>query len=329
VSDDLLARATAGDGAAFEVLVAGQRRELSAYAYRMLGSFHDAEDAVQETLLAAWRGLGAFQARSSVRTWLYRICTNVCLRHAARARARRLTPDLWPARENTADLGEAVEGPWVEPYPAADDSAVLREGVELAWVAALQHLSPIQRAVLVLREVLEFAAAEVARMLETTVAAVNSALQRARATMQGRASRDTQSGELTRLGDAGVRRLVEQFVRFWEAADIDGITALLTEDVRLAMPPLPAWFDGLPDVRRFFTERIFATSWRLLPVGANGQLAFACYQQNLDGMFVPATVTLVELRGAQIAGLTSFCDPASYRSFELPATLSEELSDLR
>ena len=288
----------------------------------MLGSVHDADDAVQETLLAAWRGLGAFEGRSSLRSWLYRIATHACLRLAAnRHRALR----YGPPRTNTGDLAEPV---WLEPYPEtelADDAAdpearyTEREGVELAFVAALQRLPASQRAVLILREVLQFSAAEVADVLDRSVAAVNSSLQRARRAMAGQPARDSQRAELGALGEDGRRELVAAFVRAWERGDVPAMVSLLAEDARFGMPPLPAWFRGRDDVIRFMAERMWATPWRLTPVRASGQLAFACYQRTADGEpYRLGAINVVTLRDGRIAELTGFLDPAVGRRFALP-----------
>lgn len=215
--------------AEFERLIAGYRGELSAHCYRMLGSTQDAEDALQETMLAAWKGLPGFEGRSSMRSWLYRICTNVCLRMSSRRPKRIMSPDHGPARRDTSDLGEPVMGPiWLEPWPddvVADEPGpaatyLRREGVELAFVAALQHLPGNQRAVLILREVLEYSAAEVAQILDTTPASVNSALQRARKTVSERVPPVSQQAELAALGEDGRRELIAEFVAAWERAEI-------------------------------------------------------------------------------------------------------------
>jgi RNA polymerase sigma-70 factor (TIGR02960 family) len=312
----LLAAARGGDQRAFEHLVATYRVELLAHCYRLLGAVHDAEDALQEALLGAWRGLAGFAGRSSVRTWLYTICTNACLRQIARRPKRILTPDFGRAFQQTADLGEPVTAPiWLEPWP--DDPAdtyVRRESVELAFVAALQHLPATQRAVLILREVLEFSAAEVAAMLDTTPAAVNSALQRARKAVEERVPERSQQAELAALGTDGQRALVDAFVSAWERADVAALLDLLTEDVTFTMPPLPAWFDGRSSVRRFFTERVFETPWRLAPVRANAQLAVVCYQGGPAGFRLGA-VNVLTVREGLVAALHGFLDPAVTEKF--------------
>jgi RNA polymerase sigma-70 factor (TIGR02960 family) len=323
--DQLVALARAGDATAFEGLVDRYRRELFAHCYRLLGSAHDAEDALQESLLAAWRGLAGFEHRSSLRTWLYRVSTNACLRLMSRRPQRLLTPDYGPPRTDTADLGAPVSGPiWLEPWlddePAADPHeadpairSVRRETVELAFVAALQHLPGTQRAVLLLRDVLEFSAAETATILDTTPASVNSALQRARKAIGERAPDISQAVELDALGDDGQRELVEAFMSAWEAADIEGLTALLTDDARFSMPPLPAWFDGRAAVARFFAERVFATPWRLVPIRINGQPGFACYLREPGAAdFRLGAVNALTLRGGRISAITGFLDPAMH-----------------
>ena len=316
--------------------MAGYRDELYAHCYRMLGSVQDAEDALQESLLAAWRGLAGFEGRSSLRAWLYRVSTNACLRLIGRRPRRMLSVDHGPPWRDPGELGEWVDGPvWLEPWPdqapapepgGADPAAsyLRRESVELAFVAALQHLPGTQRAVLILREVLQFSAAEVARILDTTPAAVNSALQRARKAVDQRVPRTSQRAELEALGADGRRGLVDAFVAAWERADVPAILELLAEDARFTMPPLPAWFLGREDVGRFLSERMFATPWRLLPVGANGQLAFACYQGDPgDGRLRLGAVNVLSLRGRRIVWLAGFLDPGVHRRFGLPVELPD------
>jgi RNA polymerase sigma-70 factor (ECF subfamily) len=307
----------------FEGLVAAHRRELLAHCYRMLGSIQDAEDALQEALLGAWRGWAGFEGRSSARAWLYRICTNACLRLLSRRPRRMLSPEHGPALKQTADLGQPVPGPiWLEPWPgeapeAAGESDpesdyLRRESVELAFVAALRHLPGTQRAVLILREVLEFPAGEVADLLDTTPASVNSALQRARKALAERVPATSQRAELDALGEAGRRELVDAFVGAWERGDVEALTALLAEDARFTMPPLPAWFDGRADVAMFMRERLFTTPWKLRAITVNGQPGFACYQDGKLG-----AINALTIRDGRIAEISGFVDPALHRYFEV------------
>jgi RNA polymerase sigma-70 factor (ECF subfamily) len=242
-----------------------------------------------------------------------------------------LSFDHGPARSEVGDLGDPVTGPvWFEPWPddlPADDEPdpaaayQRRESVELAFVAALQHLPGTQRAVLILREVLGFTAAEVAGILDTTPASVNSAMQRARATVQQRMPQRTQQAELAALGPGRRRDLVDAFVTAWERADVPALLDLLTEDARFTMPPLPAWFDGREAVGRFLAERVFATPWRLVPIAANGQPAFACYQ--FDGeRFRLGAVNVLGLRDGRISWIAGFVDPELYPYFALPTEFS-------
>jgi len=328
---ELLVAARAGDADAFDQLVGPYRRELAAHCYRMLGSPHDAEDALQESLLSAWRGLPGFEGRSSLRTWLYRISTNACLRLNSKRPRRVLSPDHGPPRQDTSDLGNWVTGPvWLEPWPddlAADEpgpaaSYLQREGVELAFVAALQHLPGTQRAALILREVLEYSAAEVAQLLETTPAAVNSALQRARKAVDERVPDVSQQVELAALGEDGRRELVDAFVRAWERADVDALVTLLAEDARFTMPPLPAWFDGRASVARFFAERVFESAWRLVPIWVNAQPGFACYQRYAGAdRFRLGAINVLSLRAGLITEITGFLDPGVHRLVDVPPEL--------
>ena len=285
----------------FDTAVATYRRELLAHCYRMTGSIQDAEDALQEALLGAWRGLPAFEGRSSVRTWLHRIATHACLRLVERRPARVLVSG--PAFEQTADLGRPMSGsvflePWVH---GPEDAYQRREDLELAFVTALQRLPGTQRAVLILREVLQFSAAEVAEMLDLSVPAANSALQRARATL---GSWRSQQAELSEVDEP---ELVARFVAAWERADVPALVRLLTEDARFVMPPLPAWFAGRDWVERFLRERMYATDWRLRPARANAQLAFAGYQ---GPAFALSSVLVLSLRDGRVAELTAFLDPS-------------------
>jgi RNA polymerase sigma-70 factor (TIGR02960 family) len=316
----LLEAARGDDGDAFGRLVEPYRAELHAHCYRMLGSVQDAEDALQEALLAAWRGLDRFEGRSSLRAWLYRIATNTCLRLLERRPRRLLSADYGPAFEQTGDLGEPVAEPvWLEPYPTPEGRYELRESVELAFVAALQHLPATQRAVLILREVLGFSAAETAAILDTTPASVNSALQRARKAAGERVPHPSQQAELAALGPDGRRELVDALVAAWERADVPALLELLADDARFLMPPLPAWFSGRDGIGRFLSERMFATPWKLVPVEANGQLAFACYQGRPGGgRFRLAAVNVVGLRAGRVVELAGFVDPALGRQFDLP-----------
>src|SRR4051794_12486909 len=282
----VLAAARSGDDTAFEQLVAAHRRELHAHCYRMLGSVQDAEDAVQDTLVRAWRGLPGFAGRSSLRAWLYAIATNSCLRMIERRSALVLFFFYGPAAADPhEELAPRLPGSvWIEPY--ADEWRGLQEGlagpearyeqresVELAFIAALQLLPPRQRAVLILRDVLGFSGAEVAEALETTPASVYSALQRAHAAVDERLPERSQQATLRALGDERLRELVEGFVGAWERADIRAVVDLLTEDVAVTMPPIPTWFQGRDTVAAFLARAPLAEGrrWRIVPTRANGQ----------------------------------------------------------
>jgi RNA polymerase sigma-70 factor (ECF subfamily) len=294
----------------------------------MLGSPFDADDALQETLLAAWRGLAGFESRSALNSWLYRIATHVCLRLISQRPRRITSPDHGPALQTTAELGEPAAGvAWIEPLPDADwlatdpDPATTlqaRESVALAFVAALQHLPGTQRAVLLLREVLEYSAAEAAEMLDTSVASINSALQRAQRTLRER----TPTADVQRLAEQDLGALLQRFVSAWESRDIEAMAKLLAEDARFTMPPLPAWFNGRHFALMFFAQRVFQTPWRLQPLRANGQAGFACYmQQPGDDQFRPGGVVLLRLRHGLIESIDSFIDPAVCRRFGMPDAL--------
>lgn len=324
-----LSRARAGDTATFDRLLAPRRRPLHAHCYRMLGSPFDADDALQETLLAAWRGLAGFESRSALGTWLYRIATHVCLRLISQRPRRITSPDHGAPLRATAELGEPVTGPvWLEPLPDEewighheDPATTLqrREHVALAFVAALQHLPGTQRAVLLLREVLGYSAAETAGMLDTSVASVNSALQRAQKTVKERMP----VAAAQQLPDEqGLHVLLQRFVSAWERRDIDAMVSLLAEDARFTMPPLPAWFNGRRFTLMFFAERVFRTPWCLRPLRGNGQPGFACYMKPTgDDRFRPGGVVLLRLRDGLIDSIDSFIDPAVCRRFGMPDEL--------
>jgi RNA polymerase sigma-70 factor (ECF subfamily) len=292
------------------------RAELRAYCYRVLGSLADAEDALQDTWVGAFRGLQGFEGRSALRSWLYRIATNACLAIVAQRPKRLLATDYAPAAVPGSDADAPVLEPfWLEPYPVdAEASFELRESLELAFVATLQNLPANQRAALILRDVLGFEAAEAASVLETSVAALNSALQRARATVEKRRPAQSQQAILRELGEPALRELAARFVEAWGRADASALIALLARDARFSMPPIPTWFDGRDAVVRFFAERVFATPWRLVPMRASGQLAFACYQ---GPEFRLGALNVVTLRGPIIQEMTGFLDPAVHARFSL------------
>ncbi len=295
------------------------RGELTGYCYRMLASPFDAEDAVQDTLVRAWQHLDAFEGRSALRSWLYRIATNVCLDmlNAGKRRARPM--DLGPAAEPVADnLNVRSEVTWVEPIPDPADAAVRHETVRLAFVAALQHLPPRQRAVLILCEVLRWQASEVAELLETSVAAVNSALQRARAVI---AKADAEApGD----GAAVDPELLERYVAAFEAYDVEALTAVIREDARQSMPPYDMWIAGREDIFRWwYGPGIGCQGSRVLAAGtANGSPAFGQYKPAEGGGFEPWALQVLEFERGAIVELTFFLDTARlFPLFGLPAAL--------
>ena len=341
--DELLASARRGEEAAFERLLEPYRPELHAHCYRMLGSVHDAEDALQEVLLRAWRGLARFEGRSSLRSWLYTIATNTSLNMIARRPARVLPVDYGLAADPHSGPGEpVVESVWVEPYPdeplglpdgyaAPDARYEQREAVELAFIAALQHLPANQRAVLILREVLGFSAKEAAEVLETTTASVNSALQRARATVQERLPERSQQQALQSLGDERLRELVDRYVQAWERADVETVVELLTEDAVFAMPPLGTWFEGSEALRVFLSGWPLSGNWRwrALQVKASGQVALAFYAWDGDeGVYLPFALNVLSLRGQRISDVTAFIARATpVPDREVIARLPEQPAD--
>ncbi len=307
------------------------RGELTAYAYRMLGSAFEAEDAVQETMVRAWRGLDRFEGRAALRSWLYRIATNVCLDMLS-SRERRARPmDLGPALTADAALGPALpDGRWIEPVPDARvlptggdpaEMTVLRETIRLAFVAALQHLPPRQRAVLILREVLQWQATEVAELLETTVASVNSALQRARATL---ATKELNATDAPEPMDEDQRDLLARYVEAFESYDMGKLTSLLHEDANWNMPPYELWLQTHEDVVKWcLGPGIGCRGSRLVPMMANGSPAFGQYKPNPDGDgFVPWSLQVLELSDGRISGITFFLDTARmFPLFGLPLQL--------
>jgi RNA polymerase sigma-70 factor, ECF subfamily len=317
----LLETAQSGDDRAFAELMDGYRSELHAHCYRMLGSVHDAEDALQETMLRAWRGLPRFEARSSLRSWLYTIATNTCLNAIGRRPKRVLPIDYGPAYDPHQAPGEPlVESIWLEPYPdetlgmpegpAGPEASYERhESVELAFIAALQYLPANQRAVLILREVLGFSAKEVAETLDTSVASVTSALQRARASVQERVPERSQQTTLQALGDDEVKRVVTRYVDAWERNDVEAFAAMLTEDATFAMPPLASWYQGREAIRQWAIGWPLSGTWRwrALPTQANGQIALGFYAYNEDERgYRPFALNVLTLRGAQVSDVTAF-----------------------
>ena len=311
------------------------RGALNAHCYRMLGSVHDAEDAVQDTLLKAWRGLDRFEGRSSLRTWLYTIATNVCLRMIERRPTRVLPIDYGPPADPHAPIGPPlVESIWIEPFPdvqlgldggpaGPEARYEQREAVELAFIAALQHLPARQRAVLILRDVLGFSGAEVAAILNTTPTSVYSLLQRAHATIDDRLPERSQQTTLRSLGDHRLKTIIERYVEAWARSDVDAIVGMLTESATLAMPPTPAWFRGRDAIATLLGGGPLdgRTSWRLLPTSANSQIAMGAYFLDHPGVYRPYGLTVLTFTGEKIDEIHTFRDPTVSERFGLPAQL--------
>jgi RNA polymerase sigma-70 factor (ECF subfamily) len=331
VTGDLISRARAGDGEAFRELTEPYHRELQVHCYRMLGSFSDAEDALQDTLLAAWQGLGGFEGRASLRTWLYRIATNRCLNAHRSASRRPATQWNIPGVEppEPTRLGEVV---WLEPFPDALEGAAAgppgpearyeqTEAISLAFVTALQVLPPRQLAVLILRDVLGFHASEVAGMLDTTVDSVTSALKRARAGLQRRPPLTAAREPPPAAGSPAEEAIVAKFVRAWESADLDALVALLTDDVFISMPPMPFEYRGRDTVARFCAS-LFGAGRRfdLTPTRANGQPAFGAYLHAPAGIRHGTGLYVLTLSGNQIRAMTRF-DNSVLPWFGLPRSL--------
>jgi RNA polymerase sigma-70 factor (ECF subfamily) len=321
--------------AAFGRMVDDHRGELHAHCYRMLGSLHDAEDALQETLLRAWRGMPAFGGRSSLRTWLYKIATNVCMDALGRRSKRVLPIDYGPSSAPAKAVGEPlVESVWVEPYPdealglpdgpaSPDARYEQREAVELAFVAALQHLPATQRAVLILREVLGFSAKEAAESLDPSVASVNSALQRARRAVSERLPERSQQETLRSIGDERARTLVEAYLEAWRRADVDALTALLAEDAVFSMPPWPIWWQGGATIAGFSVTaaRVCPDTHRRM-TSANGQPAVASYGLDPEsGRYTASAIDVFTFEGDAISEITAFVNPEMFERFGLPAEL--------
>jgi RNA polymerase sigma-70 factor (ECF subfamily) len=317
----LLEAAQAGDETAFVRLVEPYRAQLRAHCYRMLGSLQDAEDALQETLMRAWRGLGRFEGRSSLRAWLHTIAANASLRMIERRPKRVLPIDYGPATDPHGRPAEAItESVWLEPYPDAElglEADLLgpdaryeqRESIELAFAAALQHLPARQRAVLILRDVLGFSARETAEALDTSPVSVDSALQRAHKTIDERVPSRSQQETVHALGDAELRELVTRFADAWEQHDVDGLVALLADDARMTMPPQPSWYQGRDAIATFLGRFPLAPDrrFRLHPTGANGQPALAAYiWRDETGAFEAESILVLTLRDGGIEEITAF-----------------------
>jgi RNA polymerase sigma-70 factor, ECF subfamily len=346
---ELLEAARGGDEGAYQRLVELHRAELLAHCYRMLGSVHDAEDGLQDALLRAWRGLPGFEARSSLRAWLYRITTNTCLDLIAKRPKRMLPIDYGPPRDpHDGPLIPLAESAWVEPFPdeklgledgyaAPEARYEQRESIELAFIAALQHLPPNQRAALILREVLGFSAREVAKILDTTTASVNSALQRARKAVDDRLPEQSQQATLRSLGDDGMREVVKGYLDAWDSGDIDAVVAMLTEDACFSMPPAPSWHRGTEALRAFLGVGPLSGDWRWrhVLVRASGQPALAFYSWDEDaGAYLPFALNVLTFRDGLISDVTAFIarstestDPEAYKRWPEEPIVPERFVD--
>jgi RNA polymerase sigma-70 factor (ECF subfamily) len=331
----LVASAIAGDEGAFEALTEPYRRQLHVHCYRMLGSVDDAEDLVQETFIRAWRNRARFHGESLFRTWLYQIATNACLDALRRRRRRVLPQDLVPAGDPGAELPEPIDAPWLQPYPdrllelstpvgsGPEARVIEKETIELAFLVAIQALPPRQRAVLILRDVLDWSAAESASMLETSVQAINSALQRAHATMRQQLPPKRRDWRPA-VPSHEERTLLRRYMEAHERADIAGLAGLLREDVRLSMPPMPVWYEGRSAVVAFH-RGVFAPEVghiRGLATSANRQPVAALYVRSAgETEYRPLALDLLTIEAGEITQITSFVTPDLFAAFGLPASL--------
>ena len=343
VEVEKLAAARKDDSQHFSELTEGYRRELQVHCYRILGSLHEAEDMVQETMLKAWKRLDTYEGRASFRSWLYKIATNSCLDFLDQKKSRRLLPfeKLSPSDPTTPILPPTSEISWLEPFPdewLADKTATNpearytdSESISLAFLTALQMLPPRQRAVLILRDVLDFSANETSGVLELTTSSVNSALHRARTTLSQRYPRGEKEGLTMSSIDEKTQRLLDLFVHAWEAADVNGLVALLKADATLAMPPSPSWYEGQNAIGTFVAATIFADGgmfsgnaaqrWRLLATRANGSPAFAIYQRDEKNEYQPFGLIALTIAGDQLSQIISFIDPSLPPLFGFPTKL--------
>lgn len=342
IEDEHLTAARSGDEHHFAKLTDPYRRELQVHCYRILGSFHEAEDMVQETILKAWKRLDTYEGRASFRSWLYKIATNTSLDFLDSKRSRRLLPPQSATASNPTEqiAPPSTELAWLEPFPdewLEDTSAVNpearytdSESISLAFLTALQALPPRQRAVLILRDVLDFSAIETSEILDATVSSVNSALHRARRTL----SDHYHGRELpvsSSVDDERTQWLLDQFVRAWESADVDGLVALLKEDATLAMPPSPSWYQGRTAIGRFAAVTVFgdggmfgglaAGRWRLMSTRSNASPAFAIYQHTGSNEYQAFGIHVLEIQAGEIFQIISFIDPSLPARFGFPAIL--------
>jgi RNA polymerase sigma-70 factor (ECF subfamily) len=331
IEAEIVGAATAGDEAAFTQLVERYRSELQVHAYRMLGSLEDAQDALQEAFLRAWTGRATYRGQSTFRAWLYRITTNACLRILERRPRRLVSYDVAPAAEPGARPQPPADLPWLQPYPdrlldeglEPGDAVVERETIELAFLAAIQHLPPRQRAVLILRDALDWSANETAAVLEMSVAAVNSALQRARATMKERLPAARLEWATAAGAEDAERSLLQTYLEAWERHDESELVALLRKDVRLAMPPHPTWYEGREAVAGFLAGVAFAPgaeAHRLVPTRANRRPAFGVYRGE-GAEARPFGINVVTIESGLVAEMDFFLYPELFPAFGLPDTL--------
>lgn len=329
-TDASLSAARSGDSQAFRDLVAPHERELRAYCYRMAGTLDEADDLLQESLVRAWRGLAGFEGRSSLRTWLYRVAWSACVDALAAKPPRKLTVDLGPPQDPSDPIPPPEDDGWIEPCPAAlythdaespEARYTARESVGLAFLAALQLLPPKQRAMLLARDVLGWSAEECAESFDLSAAAVNSALSRARETIDARASK----WRPKLPSEPAARALLTRYVDAWERADVDALVSLLHEDATLSMPPLPMWLRGPRAIGLSIGAMVFTPdargAFRMLPTEANGVPAFAAYCRDPQGEFRPRALHLLGIGVASIEEVTAFLDPGLFAGFDLPSHL--------